>query len=131
MIDLYSERFSSGDFKTAFMEDVSELVNDVNLPVRWRIKAVDDLIEAYVQQTDERPDAAQLHRLADYILRDELSDPHPDKVSNTEFPILSTGQIKLRHGREYSGGDVAHYSRDIKHKLNGTRKKAKGDLSAW
>lgn len=131
MIDLYSDRFSSGDYKAAFIEDVNELLNDVQLPVRWRNKAADDLIESYVIQTDERPDAMQLSRLADYILRDDLSDPHPDKVSNTEFPILSQGQIKLRHGREYAGGDVSHYSSDVKHKLNGTRKKTKGELAAW
>ncbi len=48
----------------------------------------------------ERPDARTLERLADAILREELTDRHPDKVTNTEYPFFSAWQLELRHGRE-------------------------------
>ncbi|MHB9094753.1 MAG: hypothetical protein ACYC21_08765 [Eubacteriales bacterium] len=38
-------------------------------------------------------------RLADYILKDELTDKHTDKVTNNDYPIFSNGQI----------GDVGTY----------------------
>jgi hypothetical protein len=126
---IYYGRFS-GDYKAAFVVAVDEMLA-MDMAVEYRIHFVNVLTDAYYAQTGQKPDQWQLHRLADYILRDELSDPHPDKVSREDYPILSVGQIKLRNGREYSGGDVAHYSADRKHKLNGTRRKARGELNAW
>lgn len=53
----------------------------------------------------ERPspiplDTALLDRLADAILDEELTDPHPDKVTNTEYPFMSEWQLDLRRDKE-------------------------------
>jgi hypothetical protein len=93
-----------------------------NLPVKERIKAVDELLEAYVAQVGEVPDSVQLNRLADYILREDLQNRHPDKVTNTAYPILSEGQQKLRGRRE----KPVDPSRLTGYRLNGKRKKILG-----
>lgn len=120
---MYKDSFAPAtDFKSAFVGAVDELLA-ADMPTPWRIKAVDDLTAAYLEQTGQRPDAYQLSRLADYILRDDLSDPHPDKVSNTEYPFLSEGQFKLRRVRENSSGEgVAKFTKNSSQLMNGTRR---------
>lgn len=61
-----------------------------------RIKAADELIEDYIEKYGERPSKSILSRLATYILLDTLTDPHPDKMSRDEYPIMSKGQRKRR-----------------------------------
>lgn len=53
----------------------------------------------------ERPasiplDSALIERLTDAILDEELTDTHPDKITRTEYPFMSTWQIDLRRDRE-------------------------------
>lgn len=95
----YSGIFERGNYKATFASQVDRLVAKT-LPVEERIGVVDELLEAYVAKVGEVPDSLQVTRLADYILKDELNDRSPDKVSNTEFPFLSVGQQKLRGRRE-------------------------------
>lgn len=109
------------DFKRAF-EEAAEALCQQDMPVEWRNKAVQDLTDAYIEQSGQRPDSIPLQWLANWILRDELSDPHPDKVKNTEYPILSRGQQKLRDRRERSAGDVAYFPTNTKHRLHGRKK---------
>ncbi|MBC9785889.1 hypothetical protein H1S01_15495 [Heliobacterium chlorum] len=93
------------NYKESFSKAVAHLATQ-DMPVQWRIKAVDDLIEVYVKQVGEVPDGDQLERLTNYILRD--SKNQPDKVSNTEYPVFSEWQQKHRSRREipleYVGG---------------------------
>lgn len=70
----------------------------------------------------ERPalvgvNSALLERLTDAILHEELTDTHPDKVTNTEYPFLSEWQFEVRRNRETSlkmaeeyGSDGCNYS---------------------
>jgi hypothetical protein len=53
----------------------------------------------------ERPspislDTALIDRLTDAILDEELTDTHPDKVTNTEYPFMSEWQLDLRRDKE-------------------------------
>lgn len=64
-----------------------------------RLQASDDLVEAYVSYTGKRPDSTALGRLATLILRDELTDPHPDKMTINEYPILSGWQEESRESK--------------------------------
>lgn len=90
------------DFKTAFKEAVDELVAEgPDLTRTQRIDRVAQLTDAYVIQTGERPDTSQLHRLADVILREELSDPHPDRITRNEYPIMSDRML----GRRTTGAE--------------------------
>ncbi|MFF2886662.1 hypothetical protein [Paenibacillus sp. NPDC057967] len=61
-----------------------------------RIALIDRITYDYV---DER-DPALLERLTDAILDEELTDMHPDKVTNTEYPFMSEWQLDLRRDRE-------------------------------
>ncbi|MGM1023519.1 MAG: hypothetical protein ACQEXV_24035 [Bacillota bacterium] len=117
---IYAGRFTE-DYKTAFAAAVSELLAVQDMPVQFRMSAVDVLTEAYYEQTGERPSADKLSMLADFILRDDLSDRDPDKVTKTEYPFLSKDQIKTRDGREFASDNMARHTSDIKHKLNGKR----------
>lgn len=97
---MYEGQFAKGtNYKEAFKLATENLFSK-KFPIPWRIKAVDDLCEAYVTQTGEIPDSTQLTLLADYILTEDLTNRCPDKVTNTEYPILSGGQVKLRNRRE-------------------------------
>ena len=88
--------------KVVFAEKVAELVAVKTAGQQERKAAVNDLIEAYVIATGERPDSAQLDRLAEYIMLDDLSDADPYKVAHTEYPFLSARQLELRRTREVS-----------------------------
>jgi hypothetical protein len=65
-----------------------------------RMAAIGHLIDSYIAQTGERPDPAQLERLTDMILHEEIKDPNPYKVQHNEYPIFSERQLMLREGRE-------------------------------
>ncbi len=69
-------------------------------PMEFRIKAIELLMNAYIVQTGEAPSGVQLCLLANWILAEELSNPHPDKVTLSEAPILNKGQLRKRHRRE-------------------------------
>ncbi|MCG5252606.1 hypothetical protein [Brevibacillus agri] len=93
------------DYKAAFSEAVTELIasNRANpIPRHERMRIIGALTDEYVASTGERPDGAELERLANAVLHEELTDRHPDKVTREEYPIMSDVQLKLRHDREVS-----------------------------
>lgn len=94
-------RFKHGtDYKAAFERAVNELI-DKNIEDRAaRMRAIDDLINEYVNVIGTAPDPVQLERLANYILREELYDTYPDKVTREEYPILSERQLQRRRSVE-------------------------------
>ncbi|ACV62733.1 hypothetical protein Dtox_1887 [Desulfofarcimen acetoxidans DSM 771] len=108
---MYAGRFLPGtDYIRSFRLAVDKLIS-TKMPVAWRIKSIEDLTDAYIAQTGEIPDSEQLTRLANYILQDDFSERLPDKVSCTEYPILSRGQYKLRLRREKASGEMANHTR--------------------
>jgi hypothetical protein len=120
MKSLYENIFSIGtDFKITFSNEVDKLIAQ-DLTVEFKNKLVQGLTDAYVDQTGKVPDSYELERLATWIVEDKSRDP--DKVTNTEYPVLSTGQMKLRHRRELVNEHIAETSNSTKHKINGKRK---------
>lgn len=65
------------------------------------MEAVGVWIDGYLAEYDVRPPARDLELLTDYILREELADDHPDKMSREEYPIMSewqrTRRLKVRY----------------------------------
>lgn len=95
-----------------FTQDKAE-----KLSRQCRLQASDSLIESYVKHTGLRPPGAQLGRLATLILRDELADTHPDKMTREEYPLLSDSQRDEREKDEVSfvwSRDVGVDGRDYK-----------------
>lgn len=92
-----------------------------------RLQASHDVVEAYVAHTGERPDGNALERLATLILREELTDMHPDKMTREEYPIMSDRQRDTRERGELSlkavqdvgtdGQDYRVQSRDNNRKM--------------
>ncbi|MCS1350374.1 hypothetical protein [Mechercharimyces sp. CAU 1602] len=103
----------------------------------FRMSVVNDLITEYTHFIGESPDTKQLERLTDYILHEEINDPHPDKASREEYPIFSDRQLERRRSGEVSfkkardvGTDGRFYRKPRRrfydkdtHKRNKTRKK--------
>jgi hypothetical protein len=118
--DLYAGKFKGPCHRWVFAREVEDLVQTY-MPTSWRCQAVQVITDAYIEQTGESPDPDQLTILADYILMDDLKDTHPDKVANTEYPILSDGQLRLRFRREPSI-DLNNFSKDNPYRLNGRKK---------
>lgn len=89
-----------------FEKEVDYLLEQKEIPpVQDRIQQVYDLCELYYKQTGRTPQSYQLDRLGSYILADVLRDKDVHKVKNTEYPILSPTQQKLRNRRENRVGD--------------------------
>ena len=65
-------------------------------PVEIRIKQVEELIVQYYKTVGNYPKSKVLENLGSYILVHELKNKDVDKVTNTEFPILSDIQLKRR-----------------------------------
>lgn len=120
--NIYEGKFS-GDYKSAFTKAVDELLAVPDMPTPFRISAVDVLIEAYFTQTGEKPSSDKLSMLADFLLRDELSAQHADKVSREAYPILSRVQLSRRETRELPS-EMEWHTANRSHKLNGKRAKS-------
>lgn len=71
-----------------------------------RMAAVGAWADEYVSVHGLRPPAYQLDLLADYILREELTDSHPDKMSREEYPIMSEWQRTRRMRVRFLAGVV-------------------------
>lgn len=91
------------DYKAEFITQVNELIA-ANIEDRTeRMAAVKALTDRYIDAHGTTPDAAQIERLTDYILREELTDPDPYKSEHNEYPILSEIQLaRRREGRRGS-----------------------------
>jgi hypothetical protein len=120
LISLYEDKFQRGtDYKKSFTLEVDKLIKQ-DLTTEFKNKLIQSLTDAYVDQTGEVPDSYELTRLGSWIVEDKVNDP--DKVTNTEFPILSEGQHKLRLRRESPNQVIESFSSSSRHKLNGKRK---------
>lgn len=64
-----------------------------------RVSKADKLCEDYYVQVGAKPSSGALSRLAWYVIFDDMTDSHPDKVSRTEYPIMSGWQKELRNER--------------------------------
>ena len=90
------------DYKTQFNEEVTSIIA-ANIADRTeRMSAVQALIDRYVSAQGKTPDAAQLERLTDYILREELTDRTRTKTRDEEYPFLSERQMDRRYESEYA-----------------------------
>ncbi|WP_449600319.1 hypothetical protein [Paenibacillus sp. Marseille-Q9583] len=102
------------DYKAEFHDAVTDLIAQDIADRTERMAAVNALTDAYFDSVDKHPDAAELERLTDYILREELSDRHPDKVTRDEYPFFSVWQLELRRDRETSLNAAEHVGTDGK-----------------
>lgn len=83
-----------------------------------RIDKANALCEAHYDQVGQYPASDVLSRLAWYILYDEMTDSHPDKMTREEYPVMSEWQKIERNKKQCLPGEITF--RDRQH--NGRRK---------
>ncbi|WP_145412485.1 hypothetical protein [Paenibacillus xylanexedens] len=88
------------NYKAKFADKVTEIVGLGIEDRTERMAAVSALIDSYVAVHGVSPDAAQLDRLSDYILREELTNTDRMKSRNEEYPFLSERQFERRRENE-------------------------------
>jgi len=60
---------------------------------------VEEICEYYIRQTGYQIPNSMLSALADFLLDEVLADPRANKVSKTEYPILSFDQLRRRRSK--------------------------------
>lgn len=100
------------DYKAEFEAAVNELINEYIEDRTARMCAIQALTDEYVIATGERPDPAQLERLTDYVLREELTDMRKNKARVEEYPIFSDWQLRKRRNEERSITFAEEYGTD-------------------
>ncbi|AYA77350.1 hypothetical protein DOE78_18905 [Bacillus sp. Y1] len=99
-----------------------------DLPRALRLLKIEQLTEDYFAKTGEMPDGVALERLTDLCLYEELTDPHPDKVTRTEYPFMSETQLEERYKAEVSFKVAEEHGVDGRnHKPPLRRKRTKRD----
>ncbi len=93
--------------KAEFEKEVERLLEIKEiLPFEERKKQVEDLTEWYFEKTGKHyNNSFYLDLLGTYLLADMLRDKGTHKVKQTEYPVLSHTQQKLRNRRERRVGD--------------------------
>lgn len=93
--------------KQQFESEVEKLLEIKEiLPLETRIKQVEDLTEWYYAKTGKHYNNSYfLDLLGTYLLADDLRNKSTHKVKQTEYPVLSHTQQKLRNRRERRVGD--------------------------
>ncbi|MEV3552289.1 hypothetical protein ABNC92_10605 [Paenibacillus larvae] len=109
--------------REAFCEAVTDLIEEDITDRSERISAVEALTDAYVDSTGNPPDSAQLERLADYLLKEELTDNFADKVTQTEYPFFSDRQLDRRYKKEATAKAAEYVGTDGKNHRVGKRRK--------
>lgn len=84
------------------IDDIRRRTKAGKLPREARIAEIDRATDRWFARTGKMPDAKQLEALADLVLYEELTDPHPDKVTRNEYPFFSDSQFDERHRAEAS-----------------------------
>ena len=85
-----------------------------------RVREADRLCEAHYAIIGDFPAGSVLSRLAWYIVFDEMTDSHPDKMTREEYPIMSESQEELRDSKQIKtrSGEITYEGRQA----NGRRK---------
>jgi hypothetical protein len=88
------------------IDDLRRRTKAGELPREVRIAEIDRVTEDLFAKTGKFPDAKQLEQLSDLILYEELTDPHPDKVTREEYPFFSDEQLARRQeGKHVKNND--------------------------
>lgn len=91
-----------------------------------RMDEIEDLTERYFSVNGRWPPYTMIDRLSTLCLREEYIDPHPDKMTREEYPILTESQRDERERTEISGTwaeEVGIDKRDYRPKTRDTMRK--------
>lgn len=77
-----------------------------------RIVEITKLTDDYFNKVGEKPDSTALERMANLLLYEDLTNPHPDKMAREEYPIMSESQREERVKSEASDKLAEEYGDD-------------------
>lgn len=78
-----------------------------------RIQNADLLCESYFEQVGSYPSENVLSRLAWYIIFDEMTDKHPDKITRDEYPVMSEWQELTRDQKTIKVDEITFNDRQF------------------
>lgn len=89
--------------KERFEDIVTKLIADYKDKTTEEVIAITDKVcEEYVMHYNRKPDAYQLTLLASLVMKDDISNPAPNKVQKEKYPFHSEAQRKRRKRKEFS-----------------------------
>ena len=99
------------NFKGNDKEIINRLINQLYLDAasisrKELIATIKMITDKYVLETGERMNNRSLEALGTLLLREELTDNHPDKMSRVEYPMMSDSQYKRRLSSEVFNHDL-------------------------
>ena len=107
--------------KNDILNKYESWVNDVvetDLSKEEKDQVITEINENFFREAEVNLPSYLLSKLTDWYLSDVLKDKSVDKVTNTEYAILSSRQLKRRDIRECSvTGEVSDYL-ELKYKKN-------------
>jgi hypothetical protein len=111
-------------------EDVVQYITDnyKEAPLETLKEVIDYVCERYVMWHGKIPDSYQLSLLANLILRDDISNPSPNKVQKEAYPFHSDAQRKRRNRKEFVAMDDTLEHMNFKRKKNLSTAQPKEDL---
>lgn len=124
----YSAQQAHDDITALFDAYYSAKKEGASIAQIKRNEGANALVEQYVELNGERPPASVLSRLATYLLLDNLTDSHPDKMSREEYPIMSYGQTGRYFERNTTLADINYSPEDVRGTISNTATGAKDVL---
>ncbi len=95
------------DYVSALINEAYKRISDEKPTTpQERVSKAEELTEAYYAQLGLQPAESVLSRLAWYLVFDDMTDSHPDKMTREEYPIMSEHQSGVRRKREYTLSDI-------------------------
>ena len=101
-----------GNRTNAIHAHIDKLFAKTNETVEQRNENANSLIESYFQQFGDVPASSALERLGSYIMREDYEDKRPDKISKTEYPVMSEQQEQRRMRREPTSSGIDLFTAD-------------------
>lgn len=110
---IYSAQQAHDDITALFDAYYSAKKEGASIAQNKRNEGANALVEQYVESNGERPPASVLSRLSTYLLLDNLTDSHPDKMSRDEYPIMSYGQTGRYFERNTPISEIHYEKTDV------------------
>lgn len=119
MIDYIAARTNKEFFETKFgwnakdhfekeVTNLLALIDTEGEPptIETRIQIIVAITDAYIDQTGKIPEGVQIQRLGNWLLLEDLTNNHPDKVTREDYPVLTKRQLRTRYRRERADENI-------------------------
>lgn len=106
-----------------------KIVDGVSPSLEVRKEIINALFYVSVGQTGKSSDGVQVQRLANWSLLKDLTDNHPGKVTQKEYPFFMKRQSKIQYHREKADENIPETHTTQKYLPGKTDSSAKGRMN--